>query len=96
MYDCMCYDYIWGLYDVYCNLEVFWYGSLIFCDVFCGWVYGRFCFFIQFKFFDNFFNWGYYYGVLDDYMCFVFFFKVVMEFLLCSNKCLDIIYCYDW
>lgn len=96
MYDCMRYDHIWGLHDAYRNLEVPWHGSSIFCDVFCGWVHGRLCFFIQPKSSDNFFNRGHYYGALDDHMRFAFFSKAAMEFLLRSNKRPDIIHCHDW
>jgi starch synthase len=47
MYDCMRYDQIWGLHEAYRDLWVPWYGGAIHCNVFCGWVHGRLCFFIQ-------------------------------------------------
>ncbi len=96
MYDCMRYDHIWGLHDAYRDLSVPWYGGVINCDVFCGWVHGRLCFFIQPKSPDNFFHRGYYYGGEDDPMRFAFFSKAALEFLLRSNKRPDIIHCHDW
>ncbi len=96
MYDCMRYDQIWGLHDAYRDLMVPWYGGVIHCSVYCGWVHGRLCFFIQPYSGDNFFNRGYYYGGLDDYMRFAFFSKAALEFLMVSNKRPDIIHCHDW
>ena len=96
MYDCMRYDQIWGLHEAYRDLWVPWYGAAIHCSVFCGWVHGRVCFFIQPHSDDNFFNRGYYYGGRDDYMRFTFFSKAALEFLLKSNKRPDIIHCHDW
>ena len=61
-YDCMRYDHIWGLHDAYRDLIVPWYGTDIRCDVFCGWVHGRLCFFIEPKSWEMFFNRGCYYG----------------------------------
>ena len=96
MYDCMRYDHIWGLHDAYRDLYVPWYGGVIHCSVFCGWVHGRVCFFIQPHSDDNFFNRGLYYGSKDDNMRFAFFSKAALEFLLRSNKRPDIIHCHDW
>jgi starch synthase len=96
MYDCMRYDHIWGLHDAYRDLWVPWYGGTVHCSVFCGWVHGRLCFFIQPHSEDNFFNRGYYYGGGDDNLRFAFFCKAAMEFLLMSNKHPDIIHCHDW
>jgi starch synthase len=96
MYDCLRYDHIWGLHDAYKDLWVPWYGSAIHCSVFCGWVHGRLCFFIQPHSGDNFFNRGCYYGDWDDSMRFAFFSKAALEFLLISNKRPDIIHCHDW
>ncbi|MGK7938474.1 MAG: glycogen synthase GlgA [Xenococcaceae cyanobacterium] len=96
MYDCMRYDHIWGLHDAYRDLWVPWYGGAIHCSVFCGWVHGRVCFFIQPHSGDNFFNRGFYYGAEDDNMRFAFFSKAALEFLLKSNKRPDIIHCHDW
>ncbi|QIZ71719.1 glycogen synthase GlgA [Oxynema aestuarii] len=96
MYDCMRYDHIWGLHDAYRDLWVPWFGGAIHCSVFCGWVHGRVCFFIQPHSGDNFFNRGRYYGELDDHMRFAFFSKAALEFLLQSNKRPDIIHCHDW
>lgn len=96
MYDCMRYDQIWGLHEAYRDLWVPWYGGAIHCNVFCGWVHGRLCFFIQPNSGDNFFNRGTYYGCKDDNMRFAFFSKAALEFLLRSNKRPDIIHCHDW
>lgn len=96
MYDCMRYDHIWGMHDAYKDLWVPWYGGAIHCSVFCGWVHGRTCFFIQPHSGDNFFNRGYYYGGLDDHMRFAFFSKAALEFLKVSNKRPDVIHCHDW
>jgi starch synthase len=96
MYDCMRYDHIWGLHDAYRGLMVPWYDGVIHCDVFCGWVHGRLCFFIKPISGDNFFDRGIYYGSNDDNMRFAFFSKAALEFLLKSNKRPDIIHCHDW
>ncbi|MGK7915802.1 MAG: glycogen synthase GlgA [Prochloraceae cyanobacterium] len=96
MYDCMRYDHIWGLHDAYRDLRVPWYVADIHCSVFCGWVHGRLCFFIQPHCDDNFFNRGNYYGASDDLMRFAFFSKAALEFLLVSNKRPDVIHCHDW
>ncbi|MBD2163153.1 glycogen synthase GlgA [Calothrix membranacea FACHB-236] len=95
-YDCMRYDHIWGLHDAYRNLSVPWYGGAINCSVYCGWVHGRVCFFIEPHSQDNFFNRGCYYGCDDDNMRFAFFSKAALEFLLQSNKRPDVIHCHDW
>lgn len=96
MYDCMRYDQIWGLHDAYKDLWVPWNGGAVHCSVFCGWVHGRVCFFIQPHSGENFFNRGYYYGGLDDHMRFAFFSKAALEFLQKANKRPDIIHCHDW
>jgi starch synthase len=95
-YDCMRYDHIWGLHDAYQNLVVPWYGAAITCSVYCGWVHGRQCFFIDPHSDDLFFNRGYYYGGQDDQMRFAFFSKAALEFLLQTGKRPDIIHCHDW
>ncbi|MBD2576943.1 glycogen synthase GlgA [Oscillatoria sp. FACHB-1406] len=96
MYDCMRYDHIWGLHDAYLNLWVPWYDSAVHCSVYCGWVHGRLCFFIQPHSQDNFFNRGRYYGENDDQIRFAFFSRAAIEFLHASNKRPDIIHCHDW
>lgn len=96
MYDCMRYDHIWGLHDAYINLWVPWYGAAIHTSVYCGWVHGRLCFFIEPHSQDQFFHRGKYYGFDDDAMRFAFFAKAAMEFLLQSNKRPDVIHCHDW
>lgn len=96
MYDCMRYDQIWGLHDAYRDLWVPWYGQAVHCSVFCGWVHGRICFFIQPHSGDNFFNRGKYYGASDDHLRFAFFSKAAIEFLQVTNKRPDIIHCHDW
>ena len=96
MYDCMRYDHIWGIHDAYKDLWVPWYGGAIHCSVYCGWVHGLLCFFIEPHSGDNFFHRGCYYGCDDDNMRFAFFSKAAMEFLLQSNKRPDVIHCHDW
>ncbi len=95
-YDCMRYDHIWGLHEAYRDLWVPWYGAAIHCSVYCGWVHGRVCFFIEPHSEDNFFNRGCYYGCHDDNMRFAFFSKAALEFLHQSNKRPDVIHCHDW
>ncbi|MUG96642.1 glycogen synthase GlgA [Scytonema sp. UIC 10036] len=95
-YDCMRYDHIWGLHDAYMNLWVPWNGAAIHCSVYCGWVHGRVCFFIEPHSQDNFFNRGCYYGCDDDTTRFAFFSKAALQFLQQSNKRPDVIHCHDW
>lgn len=95
-YDTMRYDHIWGLHEAYNDLMVPWYDSAIRCTVFCGWVHGRLCFFIEPHSPDNFFNRGCFYGATDDHMRFAFFSKAALEFLQQTNKRPDIIHCHDW
>jgi starch synthase len=92
----MRYDHVWGMHDAYLNLWVPWYGSAIHCSVYCGWVHGRVCFFIEPHSDDHFFNRGCYYGCKDDAMRFAFFSKAALEFLQQSNKRPDILHCHDW
>ncbi len=96
MYDCMRYDHIWGLHEAYRDLSVPWDGGAIICDVYCGWVHGRLCFFIKPKSEQGFFDRGVYYGCSDDTMRFAFFSKAALEFLLRSNKRPDVLHCHDW
>ncbi len=95
-YDCMRYDHIWGLHMAYQDLFVPWYGASIHCSVYCGWVHGRLCFFIEPHSQDSFFDRHCVYGCKDDTMRFAFFSKAAMEFLLRSNKRPDVIHCHDW
>lgn len=95
-YDCMRYDQVWGMHEAYRDLWVPWNGGAIHTSVYCGWVHGRLCFFIEPHSGENFFNRGHYYGALDDHMRFAFFSKAALEFLLKSNKRPDIIHCHDW
>jgi starch synthase len=95
-YDCMRYDQIWGLHEAYKDLWVPWYGAAIHCTVYCGWVHGRLCFFIDPHSQDNFFNRGSYYGSKDDNMRFAFFSKAALEFLQHTGKRPDVIHCHDW
>lgn len=95
-YDCMRYDHIWGLHEAYNNLMVPWYGAAIRCNVFCGWVFGRLCFFIDPQSEDLFFNRGCYYGCNDDNIRFAFFSKAALEFLHRTGKRPDVIHCHDW
>ena len=96
MYDCMRYDHIWGLHEAYKDLLVPWDGQSVHCSVFCGWVYGRLCFFIRPHSAENYFDRGHYYGAKDDDMRFAFFSKAAIEFLHISNKHPDVIHCHDW
>jgi starch synthase len=95
-YNNMRYDHIWGLHDAYKDLWVPWYDAAIHCSVYCGWVHGRLCFFIEPHSEDFFFDRGCYYGCDDDNMRFAFFSKAALEFLLRSNKRPDVLHCHDW
>ncbi|MBE9180371.1 glycogen synthase GlgA [Oculatella sp. LEGE 06141] len=95
-YDCMRYDHVWGMHEAYRDLWVPWYGGGIHCTVYCGWVHGRLCFFIEPHSQDFFFDRRCYYGCDDDNMRFAFFSKAALEFLLQSNKRPDVIHCHDW
>lgn len=96
MYDCMRYDHIYDLHEAYKDLIVPWFGGSIHCTVYCGWIHGLQCFFIQSHSNDNFFNRGCYYGSNDDHMRFTLFSKAALEFLLVTGKRPDIIHCHDW
>jgi starch synthase len=96
MYDCMRYDHIWGLHEAYRDLWVPWFDGKVHCSVYCGWVHGQLCFFIEPHSEDNYFHRGCYYGCNDDNMRFAFFSKAALEFLLQSNKRPDVIHCHDW
>lgn len=95
-YDCMRYDHIWGMHVVYERLEVSWYGGIIECSVWFGFVHGRKCFFIDPHSSDHFFERGLFYGHRDDPMRFAFFSKAALEFLFKSGKRPEIIHCHDW
>ncbi|MGF1492675.1 MAG: glycogen synthase GlgA [Microcoleaceae cyanobacterium] len=95
-YDCMRYDHIWGIHEAYQDLWVPWGDGAIHCTVYCGWVHGQLCFFIEPHSGDNFFNRGTFYGALDDHMRFAFFSRATLEFLLKTGKRPDIIHCHDW
>ncbi len=95
-YDCMRYDHIFGLTEVYKDLWVPWYGGAIHCSVYFGFVHGRKCFFIDAHSQDNFFNRGGIYGFDDDVFRFAFFSHAAMEFLWKSGKHPDILHCHDW
>lgn len=95
-YDCMRYDQIYGLQEVYHDLWVPFYDQWIHCTVFFGFVHGRKCFFIDPHSNRNFFNRGIYYGHHDDPERFTFFSRAALEFMLKANKHPDIIHCHDW
>ncbi len=95
-YDCMRYDQIWGLHEAYQDLYVPWFDGAIHCTVFCGWVHGQLCFFIEPHSEDHFFDRGCYYGCVDDNLRFAFFSKAALEFLLRTDKRPDILHCHDW
>jgi len=96
MYNNMRYDHIWGLHEAYRDLWVPWYDGALHASVFCGWVHGRLCFFIQPHSADNLFDRGFYYGAPDDWKRFAFFSKAALEFLQQTNKRPDVIHCHDW
>ncbi len=95
-YDCLRYDQIWGLQEVFHDLWVPWHGGTIHCSVWFGFAHGRKCFFIDPHSSDGFFNRGHFYGSADDVDRFAFFSKAALEFLLRSGKRPDIIHCHDW
>ncbi|NDJ18247.1 glycogen synthase GlgA [Myxacorys almedinensis] len=95
-YDCMRYDHIWGLHSAYDDLLVPWFGGKVHCSVYCGWVHGQLCFFIEPHSQDRYFDRGCYYGCNDDNLRFAFFSRAAMEFLQQSNKRPDVIHCHDW
>jgi starch synthase len=95
-YDCMRYDHIYGLEQVFDDLWVPYYNQSVHCSVFFGFVHGRRCFFIDPHFNKNFFNRGVFYGHNDDSERFAFFSRAALEFMLRSNKHPDIIHCHDW
>jgi starch synthase len=95
-YDCMRYDHIYGLQEVYRDLWVPFYDHQVHCSVFFGFVHGRKCFFIEPHSNRNFFNRGIYYGHHDDPERFTFFCRAALEFMLKTNKHPDVIHCHDW
>lgn len=95
-YDCMRYDHIYGLQEVYRDLWVPFYDHQVHCSVFFGFVHGRKCFFIEPHSNRNFFNRGIYYGHHDDPERFTFFCRAALEFMLKTNKLPDVIHCHDW
>ncbi len=95
-YDCMRYDQIYGLEQVYDDLWVPYYNDSVHCSVSFGFVHGRKCFFIDPHFNKNFFNRGTFYGEKDDPERFAFFCRAALEFLYKSGKRPDIIHCHDW
>jgi starch synthase len=95
-YDCMRYDQIYGLQQVYNDLWVPFYDRWVHCSVFFGFVHGRKCFFIDAHSERNFFNRGVYYGQHDDPERFAFFSRAALEFMLKANKHPDVVHCHDW
>jgi len=95
-YDCMRYDQIYGLTVDYHDLCVPWYGGFVHCTVWCGYVHGRRCFFIEPHSPDRFFNRGHLYGSPDDVMRFAFLSKAAMEYMLKTDRRPDVIHCHDW
>lgn len=95
-YDCMRYDHIFGLREVYRDLWVPFYDHHVHCSVFFGFVHGRKCFFIEPHSDRNFFNRGIYYGHNDDPERFAFFCRAALEFMLRTGKHPDVIHCHDW
>ena len=95
-YDCMRYDHIYGIREVYRDLWVPFYDYHVHCSVFFGFVHGRKCFFIEPHSDRNFFNRGIYYGHNDDPERFTLFCRAALEFMLKTNKHPDVIHCHDW
>lgn len=95
-YDCLRYDHVWGMTEVFNDLWVPWFGGAIHCTVYFGFVHGRKCFFIEPHSSDNFFSRGGIYGFNDDILRFAFFSRAALEFLWKSGKHPDIIHCHDW
>jgi starch synthase len=95
-YDCMRYDRVAGLTQSYSHLWVPFYSQWVSCDVYCGWVDGLKCFFIEPHSHHRFFHRGLYYGHHDDAERFAFFSRAALEFLLKTNRHPDIIHCHDW
>jgi starch synthase len=95
-YDCLRYDLIGGLGKCYADLWVPFYQQWVHCDVYCGWIDGRKCFFIESHSVHNFFNRGRFYGQPDDKERFAFFCRAAMEFMFKAKKHPDIIHCHDW
>ena len=95
-YDCLRYDHIYGLQEVYRDLWVPFYDHSVHCTVFFGFVHGRKCFFIEPHSNRNLFNRGIFYGHHDDPERFAFFSRAALEFLLKAGKRPDIIHCHDW
>ena len=95
-YDCLRYDQVWDLTEVFNDLWVPWFGGAVHCTVYFGFVHGRKCFFIEPHSSDNFFNRGCIYGFNDDVLRFAFFSRAALEFLWKSGKHPEIIHCHDW
>ena len=95
-YDCMRYDQVWGLHQVFDNLWVPFFDGAIHCSVFFGFVHGRKCFFIESHSDERFFDRGVYYGPHDDPIRFAFFCRAALEFMFQANKHPEIIHCHDW
>lgn len=95
-YDCLRYDHIWDLTEVFNDLWVPWFGGAVHCTVYFGFVHGRKCFFIEPHSSDNFFNRGCIYGFNDDILRFAFFSRAALEFLWKSGKHPEVIHCHDW
>nr|WP_323697135.1 glycogen synthase [Thiorhodovibrio litoralis] len=95
-YDCLRYDHIYELHQVFNDLWVPWYGGAVHCTVYFGFVHSRKCFFIEPHSPDNFFNRGSIYGFKDDILRYAFFSRAAIEFLWQSGKHPDIIHCHDW
>lgn len=95
-YDCLRYDQIWDLTEVFNDLWVPWFGGAVHCAVYFGFVHGRKCFFVEPHSSDNFFSRGCIYGFNDDILRFAFFSRAALEFLWKSGKHPEIIHCHDW
>lgn len=95
-YDSLRHDLIAGRHRVYRDLPVPYYDQWILCHVDAGEVDGISCFFIEPDSPQGFFRRGRIYGEADDAERFAFFCRAVLEFMLKSGRCPDVLHCHDW
>ncbi|WP_295450712.1 glycogen synthase [uncultured Thiodictyon sp.] len=95
-YDCLRFECIQGMTQVYRDLWVPYYDQSVRCDVEYGEVDALKCYFIVEHARENFFGRGKIYGEPDDPHRFAFFCRAVLEFMLKSDRHPDVIHCHDW
>ena len=95
-YGCMRQGDVWDLHVCYDDLQVPWYGELLHCTVWFGFVHGRKCYFIEPHPTERFFGRDRMYGHGDDIERFTAFSKAALEFMVKTNKRPDVIHCHDW